>query len=167
MDKITLLQFLLLKLSRNDMPFFSPFTKQWISKDIPRFREPIKTLSTDLVNTNVYYLTCGVYFGVRACDIFSLFRWLMLILEYFSYKGWVVVMAACWHILMDEGTTEKHLEIQAEVKICKWKKDYFNIEIPTVKVNWHINATKVEPAGKYSFVWNHMDRRLMGRYGTK
>ena len=89
--------------------------------------EPIKTLSTDLVNTNVYYLTCGVYFGVRACDIFSLFRWLMLILEYFSYKGGVVVMAARWHILMDEGTTEKHLEIEAEMKICKRKKDYFNI----------------------------------------
>jgi len=28
---------------------------------------------------------------------------------------------------MDEGTTEKHLEIEAEMKICKRKKDYFNI----------------------------------------
>ena len=34
MDKKTLLQFLLLKLSQNDEPFFSRFAKQWISKDI-------------------------------------------------------------------------------------------------------------------------------------
>ena len=33
----TLLQFLLLKLSRNGAPFFSLFAKQWISKDIPRY----------------------------------------------------------------------------------------------------------------------------------
>ena len=37
MDKKTLLQFLLLKLSRNDAPFFSQFAKQWISKDIPSY----------------------------------------------------------------------------------------------------------------------------------
>ena len=35
--KKPLLQFLLLKLSRNDTPFFSPFAKQWISKDIPSY----------------------------------------------------------------------------------------------------------------------------------
>ena len=35
--KNTLLQFLLLKLSRNDAPFFSRFAKQWISKDIPSY----------------------------------------------------------------------------------------------------------------------------------
>ena len=29
--------FLLLKLSWNNMPFFSPFPKQWISKDIPSY----------------------------------------------------------------------------------------------------------------------------------
>ena len=37
MDKKTLLQFLLLKLSQNDAPFFSPFAKQWIFMDIPRY----------------------------------------------------------------------------------------------------------------------------------
>ena len=30
-------QFLLLKLSRNGAPFFPPFAKQWISKDIPSY----------------------------------------------------------------------------------------------------------------------------------
>ena len=35
MDKKTLLQCLLQKLSRNEAPFLSPFAKQWISKDIP------------------------------------------------------------------------------------------------------------------------------------
>ena len=37
MDTKTLLQFLLLILSRNDAPFFSRFAKQWISKDIPSY----------------------------------------------------------------------------------------------------------------------------------
>ena len=37
MDKKTLLQFLLPKLSRNNAPFFSLFAKQWISKDIPSY----------------------------------------------------------------------------------------------------------------------------------
>ena len=37
MDKKMLLQFLLLKLLRNDTPFFSPFAKQCISKDIPSY----------------------------------------------------------------------------------------------------------------------------------
>ena len=36
------LQFLLLKLSRNNAPFFSPLAKQWISKDIPSYRSPPK-----------------------------------------------------------------------------------------------------------------------------
>ena len=48
----TFLQFLLLKLSRKDAPFFSPFAKQWISKDIPSYgtqSKRAKLLSTDLV----------------------------------------------------------------------------------------------------------------------
>ena len=40
--KKTLLQFLLLKLSRNDAPLFSPFAKQWISKDILSYRSQSK-----------------------------------------------------------------------------------------------------------------------------
>ena len=35
--KKTLLQYLFLKLSRNDAPFLSPFAKQWIAKDIPSY----------------------------------------------------------------------------------------------------------------------------------
>ena len=42
MDKKTLLQFLPLKLSRNDAPFFSQFAKQWISKDIPSYSSQSK-----------------------------------------------------------------------------------------------------------------------------
>ena len=40
--KKTLLQFVLLKLSRNDAPFFSPFAKQWIFNDIPSYRSQSK-----------------------------------------------------------------------------------------------------------------------------
>ena len=35
-------QFLLVKLLRNDALFFSPFAKQWITKDIPRYRSQLK-----------------------------------------------------------------------------------------------------------------------------
>ena len=40
--KKTLLQFLLLKLSRKDAPFFSSFAKQRISKDIPSYESQSK-----------------------------------------------------------------------------------------------------------------------------
>jgi len=62
MDKKSLLQFLLLKLSRNDRPFFSLFAKQWISMDIPSNGSQSKLLySTDLVNTNNYYIIHSVH----------------------------------------------------------------------------------------------------------
>ena len=59
MDKKTLLQFLLLKPSRNDAPFFSPFA----NTEYPRIfqvtganQNARKLLSTDLVNTKLKYL---------------------------------------------------------------------------------------------------------------
>ena len=57
MDGKTLLQFLLLKLLRNDTPFFCLFAKQWISKDIQTGanQNARKWLSTDLVNINDDY----------------------------------------------------------------------------------------------------------------
>ena len=57
--KKTLLQFVLLKLSRNDAPFFSPFAKH---SEYPRIfqvtganQNARKLLSTDLVNTKIQY----------------------------------------------------------------------------------------------------------------
>ena len=75
MDEKTFLHFLLLKLSRNDTPFFSRFAKQ--------VREPIKTrkklLSTDLVNTNDFYLS--PYYFVNVDELFKYF-----VIFTFSYK---------------------------------------------------------------------------------
>ena len=56
--KKMLLQFHLLKLLGNDEPFFSPFAKQRMSKDIPSYGSQsngTKIASTDLVNTNDGY----------------------------------------------------------------------------------------------------------------
>ena len=56
MDKKTPLQFLILKLSGNDAPFFFPFAKQWISEDIPSYGSQSKRAKIAihwLVNTNI------------------------------------------------------------------------------------------------------------------
>ena len=56
MDKKTLLQFLLLKLSRNEAPFFSLFAKNEYPRIFPvtgANQNARKLLSTDLLNTNI------------------------------------------------------------------------------------------------------------------
>ena len=120
----TLLQFLFLKLSRNDAPFFSPFAKQWISKDIPSYGSQSKRAKIALhwiTDTFEMFVCCNIrnvksnYLKCIGSQCFPL-PCVLFFLSNFDGRGTRVSMIPCSQVYNDTAENTLHcVKIQSHI----------------------------------------------------